>query len=62
EGIVMGEGRTVLIKDVAGETHAVDAEDVAERKKMQVSIMPEFKGALSAQELADIIAFLQSQK
>ncbi len=62
EGIVMGEGKTVLIKDVAGETHAVDAEDVAERKKMQVSIMPEFKGALSAQELADIIAFLQSQK
>jgi putative membrane-bound dehydrogenase-like protein len=62
EGIVMGEGKTVLIKDVAGETHAIDAADIAERKKMKVSIMPEFKGALSAQELADIVAFLQAQK
>lgn len=62
EGIVMGEGKTILIKDVAGEIHVVEAKDIAARKKMSVSIMPEFKGALSAQELADIIAFLQSQK
>lgn len=60
-GFVVGEGDPLLVKDASGVQHAIDAKDLAKREKMDISLMPPV-GLLNlkAQDLADIVAYLQS--
>jgi putative heme-binding domain-containing protein len=62
-GFIVGEGDPLLIKDAAGVQHAIDKKDLAKRQKLQTSLMPPV-GLLNlkAQDLADIVAYLQSLK
>lgn len=62
-GIIVAEGDPLVLRDAKGETVTIDAKDVAERKKSELSLMPELTNLnLSAQELADVLAFLTSLK
>lgn len=58
-GFVLGDGDTVILKDVGGQQHSLPKEKVRSRQKLGQSIMPAGTSlALSAQDLADIVTFL----
>lgn len=60
-GFVLADGETVVLKDTSGKRIALDASEIASRKKLAVSSMPDNVGTgLSADELVDLVAFLQS--
>lgn len=62
-GFVIGDGATVLIKDAARQEHVVKAADIASRKKMDVSMMPDPAGlGLNEQKLADVVEYLSTMK
>ena len=53
----------VVVKDLAGQQHAVDKKDIKTREVMKQSIMPSVRAlSLSPQELADLTAYLQTLK
>lgn len=58
-GFVVGDGETVILKDVGGQQHSVPADKIRSRQELSQSIMPA-GGALglSAQDLADLVSFL----
>jgi len=58
-GFVVGDGDTVILKDVGGQQHSLPRENIRSRQELGQSIMPA-GGALglSAQDLADLVAFL----
>jgi putative membrane-bound dehydrogenase-like protein len=58
-GFVVGEGQTLILKDIAGQLHSIPKKNLRSRSKVDPSIMP--PGAslgLSAQDLADLVSFL----
>ncbi len=58
-GFILGEGDTVILKDIAGQQHAISKENIRSREKLSQSIMPPAGSlALSAQDLADLVSFL----
>ena len=60
-GFVVGDSDTVIIKDIAGQQHQVAKDEIKTRQTMDQSIMPAGTGlGLSAQDLADLVAFLTS--
>lgn len=59
-GIVVGDGDLVLLKDLKGEQHGIEKKEIKHRKKMPKSLMPSFRGVLSTEELADVVAYLRS--
>jgi putative heme-binding domain-containing protein len=61
-GFVVSEGaESVQIRDTAGVRHDIAQKDIEEREKGMQSMMPEgLAGNLTAQQLADLIAYLQS--
>lgn len=58
-GFVVGDGDPLILKDIAGQQHSISEANVESRQKMDQSIMPAADAlGLSAQDLADLIAFL----
>ncbi len=59
-GFVLADGPRIVLKDTAGQRHVIDAEDVVRREVQTISLMPDTVTlALKAQDLADLVAFLQ---
>jgi putative membrane-bound dehydrogenase-like protein len=62
-GFVVADGDTVLLKDLAGNQNAINKADIKSRGVMKTSIMPSVKNlGLSAQDLADLTAYLLTLK
>lgn len=59
-GLQVSAGNPVVLKDATGVTHAVDREEIDEIMPGRTSLMPELGSLLTANELASIIAFLQT--
>lgn len=58
-GFALGDGDTVILKEIGGQQRQIPATSIATRQKLEQSIMP--SGAsigLGPQDLADIVAFL----
>ena len=55
--------KRVVLRDITGSVHVVQAEDIADRKELETSMMPTgLANALSYQELASLVTFLSQQK
>lgn len=63
-GFLVADGpQTVVIRDLANRRHTIRTSDIATRKQQENSLMPEPSSfGLSEQDLADISAYLLSQK
>jgi putative heme-binding domain-containing protein len=58
-GFVVADGDPVVIKDLAGNQHAIDKANIKSRELLTQSIMPSVKNlGLSPQDLADVTAYL----
>jgi putative heme-binding domain-containing protein len=59
--VVADNADNVVIKDSSGEQRTIPAKDVTLRKKQTMSVMPDNVAlGLNAQELADLVEFLQT--
>jgi putative membrane-bound dehydrogenase-like protein len=63
-GFVVSEsGATVQVRDASGMLHQLKRTEIEERKRQDPSIMPEgIAASLTPEELADVVAYLQSLK
>ncbi len=60
-GFVVGDGETVLLKELTGETRMIPASTIAQRQKEKTSFMPDnIALGMKPQELVDLIEFLAS--
>ena len=60
-GFIVADGDVVVLKDLAGQQHAIDKSAIKSRVTDTQSIMPSVRAlGLSAQDLADLTAYLQS--
>ena len=60
-GFLLSEGNTTVIKDIAGNQHAIKTTDIESRQQMSTSIMPDAAAlGLSDQDLADLTSYLLS--
>lgn len=58
-GYVIGDGKTVVIKDAARQQYAIKASDIVSRKKKDQSMMPDPTGLrLDDKKLADVEEYL----
>jgi putative heme-binding domain-containing protein len=58
-GFLIGDGQTVVMKDVARQQHVIKTTDIVSRKKMDQSIMPDPSSlGLDEKKLADVAEFL----
>jgi putative membrane-bound dehydrogenase-like protein len=58
-GFLLADGERVVIKDSLGTRHVVPADEVVERRRQTLSLMPDNVAlGLGAQDLADLLAFL----
>ena len=58
-GFLLAEGEDVILKDTLGDRYVIPAEDIAHKKKQELSVMPEgLAMGMGAQDLADLVAFL----
>lgn len=58
-GFVIGEGDTLILKDIAGQQHSIPTSSIRSRTKLDQSIMPPGPSlALTAQDLADLVSYL----
>ena len=60
--IVADNPERIVIRDVSGSRRTFDSSDVLSRQRDPVSAMPNLVGLLSEQELADLIAYLETLK
>lgn len=59
-GFLLAEGEDIILKDTMGSRHVIPSEEVAVKKKQTLSVMPEgLAMGLSAQDIADLLAFLE---
>lgn len=62
-GFIVSDGKTVVIKDAGGQSHAVKADKIKSREKMPNSLMPDPTSlGLKEQDLADLTGYLLSFK
>lgn len=63
-GFLISENKqSVTIKDISGQKHVIAADEIGIRKKQDKSLMPEpAVTGISEQQLADIVAYLNSAK
>ena len=62
-GFILAEGDTLILKDTAGERHAIPADSIAWRRRESSSTMPDDVGlGLGARDLADLVAFLEEDR
>lgn len=60
-GFLLSRGTTLILKETSGQRVAIDADDVELERKMTTSAMPgNVALGLSAQDLADLVAFIGS--
>jgi len=59
-GLQVSAGNPVVLKDATGVIHSIDREEIEEIMAGRTSLMPELRNLLTANELASLIAFLQS--
>ncbi len=61
-GFVVSEGAaTVQIRESSGAVHELKRGEIEERKRQEASVMPEgFAGTATPEQLADLVAYLQS--
>jgi putative membrane-bound dehydrogenase-like protein len=58
-GFLVSEGKTLVVKDMAGREIVIDSQEVAEKKQQPRSPMPDAYGlGLAPQSLADLTAYL----
>lgn len=58
-GFIVGDGDTVIVKDIAGQIHSVARSSISSQQTMDQSIMPAGPSlGLASQDLADVVAFL----
>ena len=58
-GIIMGDGDELILKDAAGELIYIPSDQIAARKKLEKSIMPDNVAmGLTARQIADLLAYL----
>ena len=58
-GFLLAEGEDVILKDTQGDRHVITSEEIAVKKKQSLSVMPEgLAMGMSAQDIADLVAFL----
>jgi putative membrane-bound dehydrogenase-like protein len=63
QGIVISDGDPLVLRDKEGKQLAIAKDEIAERKQSEISMMPEATSlGLTAQDLADIVEFLMSEK
>ena len=61
-GFIVGEGKTVLVRDIGGAQHAIEAQDIVSREPLGQSLMPPAASlGLSAQDLADLVEYLMAE-
>jgi len=59
-GFVLADGVDLILKDTQGNRHVIPSEDIAVKKKQELSVMPEgLTMGLGPQEIADLLAFLE---
>ena len=62
-GFIVSDGKTVVIKDAGGQSHAIKADKIKSREKMSNSLMPDPTSlGLKEQDLADLTGYLLSFK
>lgn len=62
-GFLVGDGKTVVLKDLTGKQTTLKAEEIKSRQKMPNSLMPDpISMGLKEQDLADLIGYLQGFK
>ncbi len=63
-GVLLGEtDKEIQLKDAQGIKHVISTEDVEQKKRQQLSLMPEgLHKEMSEQELVDLVAYLVSLK
>ncbi len=62
-GFLVSDAQAVVIKDVAGAQHVIRREEIATRKQMNASLMPDPAAlGLKQQDLADLADYLMSSK
>jgi putative heme-binding domain-containing protein len=62
-GFLVSDAQAVVIKDVAGAQHVIRREEIASRKQMTTSLMPDPASlGLKSQDLADLAAYLMRVK
>ena len=61
-GFIVSEGATVVqIRESSGILHELKRADIEERRRQESSAMPEgIAGTLTPEQLADLVAYLQS--
>ncbi|MPR34807.1 PVC-type heme-binding CxxCH protein [Salmonirosea aquatica] len=60
-GFLLSDGPTVVLKDAAGQRHAIKADQIKSREKLPTSLMPEPTSlGLDEQSLADLTGYLLS--
>jgi len=60
--VVADSPDSITIKDSAGQSHEIAKEELVSRQTQTFSMMPPFGDLLSSQQIADLAAFLISQK
>jgi putative membrane-bound dehydrogenase-like protein len=61
--IVAGDKRSIVIKDISGQRHAIPTKDIALKQKQEKSLMPDpVANGLTEEDLANIAEFLLSGK
>jgi putative heme-binding domain-containing protein len=59
-GFVLADGLDLILKDTQGNRHVIPSEDIAVKKKQELSVMPEgLTMGLSPADIADLLAFLE---
>lgn len=62
-GFILADGERVIVKDSSGVRTMLEAAEIVSRRKAKVSAMPDnISAGLSPQELADVVAFLRSDR
>ena len=59
-GLIVSAGDPVVLKDAEGKFHSIAKDDVEIMQSGKVSIMPELKKLLTADEVASLVAYLQN--
>ena len=62
-GFLRGDGDAVVLEDAQGRRVSISKDEVALRRQSELSTMPsDVAGALSAQDLADLLAYLRQER
>ena len=56
-------GDEITVRDIVGQVHKIKTSDIKERKELEMSMMPPgLANALSVEDFASLLTFLQSKK